>query len=371
MNTMLRYKEIKNMLTVEIVKMSTNDRLPSRPELCKRLDTTRTTLDKAINELVTEGLLYSRKGGGTYVAGAGDKLPIHVGQSWGVIVPDVREALYAEIVRGAENVAQSYGINIILCNSDSDFEKQEQYIKRLNHFGVSGLIILLVPNRIEENFCLYRQLTELKVPFVFCNRNAEGFPALVVASSDYYGAYIATKHLLDRGYCHIAYISHRKDRASFDRSEGYILALMENKIEVDREIIAIKEHPQPQLFGYETMKKFLISGQSVDAVFCFNDSIAQGAYQAITELGLTASDDIGVIGYDNTDICEKLTPAVTSVSWKGLEAGAKAAEMLYKKISGAALSDFELYLFKPELVVRDSCLGPKKADERNETGRSC
>jgi DNA-binding LacI/PurR family transcriptional regulator len=369
---MLRYKEIKNILLAEIARMNSNDRLPSRHELCKKLDTAKATLDKAINELVVEGELYSKGGSGTYVAGGDEQLAIHAGQSWGLIVPDVREALYAEIVRGVENVAQSYGINIILCNSDFNFAKQEQYIKRLNHSGVSGLIILPVPNRIEENFCLYRQLTELKVPFVFCNRNAEGFPALVVASSDYYGAYIATKHLLDRGYCHIAYISYRKYRASFDRCEGYILALMENKIEVDREIIAIKDQPHPQLFGYETMKKFLISGRSVDAVFCFNDSIAQGAYQAISEVGLTVSDDIGVIGYDNNDICEKLTPAVTSVSWKGLEAGVKAAEMLYKKISGAALSDFELYLFKPELVVRDSCLGPKKADDgRIETGRSC
>jgi DNA-binding LacI/PurR family transcriptional regulator len=357
---MLRYKEIKNLLAAEIAKLNSNDRLPSRAKLCKKFDTTRTTLDRAMNELVTEGLLYSRGGSGTYVADA--DLSIHKG-NWGVIVPDVRETVFCGIVRGVENVAQSYGINIILCNSDSNLEKQEQYIKRLSHSGVSGLIIVPVVNRdIEESYCLYRQLTELKVPFVFCNRNADGFNAPVVTSNDYYGAYIATKHLLDKGYCHIAYISYLKSRASFDRCQGYISALMENGIEVDREIITIKEQTQPQLSGYEALQEIWALGRPVDAVFCFNDKVAQGAYQAISEAGLTVSDDIGVIGYDNMDLCEKLTPAITSVSWRDLDVGVKAAEVLCKKISGAALSAFELYLFKPDLVVRDSCLGLKKAE---------
>jgi DNA-binding LacI/PurR family transcriptional regulator len=99
-------------------------------------------------------------------------------------------------------------------------------------------------------------------------------------------------------------------------------------------------------------------------VFCFCDKITPGVYQAISEAGLAVSDDIGVIGYDNTDICEKLNPAVTTVAFKSLEVGAKAAEMLYKLINKEDLSDFEYYLFQPELVVRDSCLGLKKIGRR-------
>jgi DNA-binding LacI/PurR family transcriptional regulator/biotin operon repressor len=358
---MLRYKEIKNLLVAEIAKLNINDRLPSRPELCKKLDTTRTTLDKAINELVSEGLLFSSGGSGTYVAGADDQLPIHAGQSWGVIVRDVTEPFYAKIVRGVENVAQSYGINIILCNSDSDFNKQEQYIKRLGHSGVSGLIIVPVASGdTQKNYRLYCQLTELKVPFVFSNRNAEGINAPVVASDDNYGGYIATKHLLKKGYRNIAYISDLKYRTTVDRCQGYIAALLENGIEINRKIIAMQDQSQTQTAGYETMKKILASGQIVDAVFCVRDKVAQGVYQAIAEVGLNVSDDIGVIGYDNTDLCEKLTPAVTSVAYKNLEVGTKAAEVLYKQINGEALSEFELYLFQPELVVRDSCLGLKR-----------
>jgi DNA-binding LacI/PurR family transcriptional regulator len=358
---MLRYKEIKNLLAAEIARLSSNDRLPSRAELCKKLDTTRTTLDKAIKELVAEGLLYSRGGSGTYVANANDELAISAG-NWGVIVRDVTEGFYAKIVRGVENVAQSYGINVILCNSDSDYEKQEQYIKRLSHSGVSGMIIVpVVSSDTQQNYRLFNQLTELKVPFVFCNSNIVDWVASsVVTSNGYYGGYIATKHLLEKGYRNIAYISDQKIRTSIDRYQGYITALMENGIKVNQNIITIEHQSRWQQCGYEVMQKLLISDQIVDAVFCLNDKVAQGVYQAIAEAGLKVSDDIGVMGYDNYDICEKLTPAITSVDFENLEVGTKAAEVLYKQINKENLSNFQFYLVQPELVVRESCLGLKK-----------
>jgi DNA-binding LacI/PurR family transcriptional regulator len=361
---MLRYKVIKNQLVTEIAGMNVNDRLPSRLELCKRLDTTRMTVDKAIKELVSEGVLISRQGDGTFVAAAKEEPSVHAG-SWGVIVPDVTDGFYSKIVRGVENVAQGYGINVILCNSDFDFDKQEQYIKRLSYSGVSGLIIVpVVCGENRENHLLYNQLSELKVPFVFCARNAYGINAPVVTSNNFYGGYIATKHLLGKGYRHIAYISQQKYNASIDRCQGYIEALLENGIEINRKLIIImddKSHTQPD--GYEMMKKILASDQVVDAVFCFCDKITPGVYQAISEAGLAVSNDIGVIGYDNTDICEKLNPAVTTVAYKSLEIGTKAAEILYKLVNKenfSDFSDFEYYLFQPELVVRDSCLGLRK-----------
>jgi DNA-binding LacI/PurR family transcriptional regulator len=345
----------------EIAKMDSNERLPSRPELCKKLAIAKATLDKAINELVTEGVLYSRRGDGTYVADVGEEILVHNG-NWGVIVPNVMNMVYCGIVRGVEDVAQSYEISIILCNSDSNFEKQEQYIKRLNHSGVSGYILVPIFGRdSEENNRFYSQLSDSKVPFVFCNRNAEELNAPVVTSNNFYGSYIATKHLLEKGYRNIAYISSEKSRVNLDRFQGYITALLENGIEVNRKIIVVvmRDESQTQAAGYEAMKKVLASGQPVDAVFCFYDKIAQGAYQAIAEAGLRISDDIGVIGYDNIDICDKLTPALTSIAYKGLEIGTKAAEMLYKRINGETLSDLEFYLFQPDLIIRGSCLGPK------------
>jgi DNA-binding LacI/PurR family transcriptional regulator len=359
-SSMLRYKEIKNILMAEIAKMNINAKLPSRPALCKKLGVANATLDKAINELVAEELLVTRKGDGTYVAGGDGQLAIHAGQTWGVIIRDVRESFFAEIVRGVEDVAQSHGINIILCNSDYDLDKQEQYIKRLSHSGVSGIIIVPVANgHFHDNYRLYNQLNELKVPVVYNVRDL-GEDALVVTSNNFYGGYIATKHLLGKGYRHIAYISNVKYRTSVERCQGYITALLENGIKVNYKIIIIEEQLQAQPLGYEAMKQLLASGQKVDAVFCLFDQVVKGVYQAIIEAGLAVSDDIGVVGYDNSNICKELTPAVTSVDYKALEMGTKMAEVLYKQLNKEDLSDFQFHVIQPDMVVRDSCLGPKK-----------
>jgi DNA-binding LacI/PurR family transcriptional regulator len=108
------------------------------------------------------------------------------------------------------------------------------------------------------------------------------------------------------------------------------------------------------------MKQLLISEQLVDAVFCLNDKVAQGVYQALDEIGLKVSDDIGVVGYDNYDFCDKLPPTLTTVDYKNLEIGTKAGKVLYKQISGKNLPNFEFYLVQPDLIVRDSCLGLKR-----------
>lgn len=352
------------MLKEKIETLPPDAKLDGRPNLCRELDTTRTTLDKAMAELVYEGLLYSVKGSGTYVAGVRNGVEVAVKEkpeNWGIIVPNVMDRIYYSLVRGVENEAQKDDVNIILCNSDGKAGKQEQYIKRLIASGVTGFIIVPVIARgIQENYELYSQLLEAKIPFVFCNRSVEGISAPVVTSNDYYGAYIATRHLIARGYRHIAFVAREKYKTSIDRCQGYLSALIENGLEVERKLISIEEKEKGELYGYNTMKRLLVEQPQLDAVFCFNDRIAQGVCQAIKEAGRQVSDDIGIIGYDDTELCMEMEPKLSTVSYKSIEIGEKAARILRKMINQEPLSDFEFYLFQPNIVERDSCLGKKR-----------
>lgn len=357
---MLRYKEIKQKLIDIISDMREGERLPSRPVLCTRLDTTRTTLDKAIRELVEEGALTASNGSGTYVTSALGRSTEHEGY-WGIIIPNIMEPIYAGIVRGIENTAQNLGVNVTLCNSDNDAEKQQQYIHRLLHSGVSGFIMVPVISRnVRENIHLYERLTEAKIPFVFCNRTVDGITAPVVTSDDFYGSYIGTKYLLEKGYQKIAFISQIKYSTSENRCHGYLTAIMEKGLPVERRNIIMEEEPNSFPTGYLSMKRLLEQDPGIDAVFCFNDRIAQGVYQAIEESGRRVSDDIGVIGYDNTsEICERLTPRLSSLSYKNVEIGQKAAELLWKLIQHQPVSAFDYYLMQPSIVERDSCRGKR------------
>ncbi|MDO4332634.1 MAG: GntR family transcriptional regulator [Eubacteriales bacterium] len=356
---MLRYKEIKNALMDEISFMKAGEKLKSRPLLCRKLDTTRATLDKAIRELEDEGYLYSVNGSGTYVKEQFTGISTKE-SNWAVIVPNVMDAIYPGLVRGVENVAQKYGINLILCNSDNDGEKQEHYIKRLISNGVDGFIMVpVISNRLEDNLKLYNRLTQANIPYVFCNRSVEGIDVPVVSSNDFYGGYIATKFLIEKGYRKIAYIAMEKYRTSMDRCHGYISALIENGIEVNRHIISLEKGRTPA----EKLQAMLEEGQEIDAVFCFNDRVARELYQVIESMGKQVSDDIGMIGYDNDDFDSLLIPKLTSVSYKNVEIGEMAAEILWKLIHKEKISDFQYYLFQPAIVERDSCRGRQEEKE--------
>ena len=95
---MLRYKEIKRQLLNLADHMSPGEKLPSRLSLCKKLDTNRRTLDKAIGELCVEGFFYSVKGSGTFI-NAFKKEIIHTAENWGLILPNVRMPVLRRLAR--------------------------------------------------------------------------------------------------------------------------------------------------------------------------------------------------------------------------------------------------------------------------------
>lgn len=105
----------------------------------------------------------------------------------------------------------------------------------------------MVARNVLENIGLYRSLCRSQIPFVFCNRDVEGICAPIVKSNDYYGGYIATGHLLQRGYQHIAFIARQRYRTSIDRCQGYISALLQWNVPIDRQkILLMEDSPIPQ-----------------------------------------------------------------------------------------------------------------------------
>lgn len=342
---MLKYQKIKKRILNDIIPLSSGDKLESRLYLTQKYNTTRATLDKAIAELEQEGYLSSKAGSGTYITSLNhcNVLPI---ETWGVIVPNVMEEIYPGLVRGAENYAQKNGINLILCNSDNDTEKQEVYIRRLITSGVSGIILVpTITSNLKEIYRLYSQLIDTNIPFVFCNRSVEGINVPVIASNDFYGGYLATKHLLRSGYKHPAFIAKQKYKTSNDRCQGYLSALLEAGIEINRKAI---------IFDAKGKIESLLKEEQIDSIFCFDDSLAEECYFVASNLNKSIPNDIGLVGYNNTSITTKLIPNLSSVSFKNVEIGEKAAEILSKLIKGEYSSDFNYYLFQPTIIERES-----------------
>lgn len=356
----MRYREIKFQIETMLSSMQPDEPLPSREALCRMLNTTRATLHKSIQELVSEGKLYTRGGSGTYVAGNEEKADKKV-RFVGLVVPNNSTDGYRSMICGAESFLREHNINLVLYCTDGDIDKQDVCITRLFQSGISGLI--LAPAYcmdINRDYVLYARLQQHHMPVVCCYRGLEGVLNVpIVGHNNFYCGYMATKHLIEKGYRHITYIAQFLLRTTLDRYQGYVTAMMEAGLEISRDDIVFEvEQGTAEPEAYRETLQVLQRNPGIDAIFCNSDRIIYGIYQAIADCGKKVSDDIGVISLDNFEKeCLLLKPQLTSIGGQSEEIGRRAAQILLNSMNDEP-TKVPLFVMSPILHVRDICLGP-------------
>jgi DNA-binding LacI/PurR family transcriptional regulator len=359
------YEKVKMKILEDIKTLDVDQRIPSRIQLAKEYGVTRTTIERAISELVGEGYLYSKDGSGTYISGStiAEKSEPNTQshKQWGVILPNILEDTYPGILRGIEDVASNNNIVTQVCNTDNDPVKQSQYISNMISYGVSGVII--VPSIIEDgNVSVFNEIGEKSIPLVACNRGISGIQSPKVISNNYHGGYLAAKHLIENGYRNIAFIASISYSVSIERYQGYLAALSDYGLEANEEFVNFEDYSSLSVnldkvnkIGYERVKEMLAKDNRPDAFFCFDDLIAQGAYYAISNSGFQVGTEIGLVGYnDNFYICNSLPGALTSIDFKAYEVGLTAANILLDIMNGEKVLKSRTVVIQPEMKVRGS-----------------
>jgi DNA-binding LacI/PurR family transcriptional regulator len=344
--------QVKEQLIQHIASLKPNDRLPSRTVLSETYQAARTTIERAVSELIGEGLLYARDGSGTYVSEAMSGLNRHEGKevkTWGLLIPDILHYIYPGIVRGVGDVASNHDVNLIICNTDNEYDKQTKHINQLIESRIQGVIVVPAISGTVD-FQPFYKLKEAGIPFVFCHRMLEGIQAPRVISNNFYAGYIATKHLIAAGCKRIAFISRPVYSASSERYQGYVCALSEANMPVRQEWVVFEASFETDGEGYFSARQILQQKERPDGIFCFNDGIAKGAYDAAGEAGLRVGEQIRIVGCDNTNICETLPVKLTSVKLQTYEMGIQAAQLLL----GGPGQDNQTNVLQPELIVRES-----------------
>ncbi|WP_168120896.1 GntR family transcriptional regulator [Paenibacillus sp. HB172176] len=348
--------EVKHKLIEQIKLLKPHVRLPSRNALAKQYNAARTTIERSISELIGEGYLYAKDGSGTYVSekrATAKHTPGSTFRSVGLIIPDIRHDTYPGILRGVEDTTNRHDINLVICNTDNQTEKQAGYLNKLIDLGIHGLII--VPAIIgHTDLSLFSKLQEAGIPIVFCNRGIDGVEAPKVVSNNFYGAYAAVKHLIGNGCRDIAYISRPAYSTSYERYQGYTSALAEAGLDVDDRLVLFEPTFDTARQGYDSVSELLKRGVTPDGIFCFNDGIAKGACEALGEKGLIVGKDVLVVGYDNTGICESMPVKLTSVQFQTYDIGASAAGLLLDMMNGETVRSSSFVVLQPELVIRQS-----------------
>jgi len=249
----------------------------------------------------------------------------------GMIISDVSNPFFPAVVKGAEDTAFNNGYRLFLCNSDNNFAKEETYLRELQTYLPSGLIIMT--SDINGSTKLAEAYRAAGSHVVYVDRLPYQWDGDTVTSMNEQGSYEATKYLIALGHRRLAMISGPSHLTnSGERVAGFRRALAEAKIKLAAKYI--QEGDFNKQSGYERAKLLLQMDPRPSAIFAANDLLAFGAMNAIRDTGLRCPEDVSVIGFDNLDLAEVVTPPLTSVEQSGYNLGAVAAQLIADRIRG-------------------------------------
>lgn len=272
-----------------------------------------------------------------------------VGNVIGIMIPDIRNPFYVDVLRGIEDVALSHGYLVIVCNFRQTENREAKYIRMLESEAIDGLIAAPVHEsnpRLEKMIengmpvvCVDRGLTEANVDLV-CVNNEES-------------SYNAINYLIQRGYKRIGHVGGLPTiPSSKARETGYCRALLENGLEVLENLVVNGDSSYDS--GVSITEQLLSQREPPDALFCANNLLTLGALEVIHRRKLRVPEDIGILGFDDMNWACSLNPPLTAVHQPANEIGRRAGELLIQRIKDPSRATTKIVL-NTELRIRSSC----------------
>ena len=272
----------------------------------------------------------------------------------GVIIPETVHFFFSTVISGIEDAAMKEGYNVMICQSNENYEREADSIDALMGARVDGLLVSI--SRETSNLDHLKKVTEEGTPMVFFDRLVEGMNASSVIIDDYQGAYDATEHLIEQESRNIVHLTGPSNLIiGRKRKEGYISALEDHEIPVREEyIVECRKGTQEE--AEIVMTKLLSTGMAIDGVFASNDVAALGAINAVKKAGLKIPRDIAIVGFSNWQFSSLVEPGLSSVSQPGYEIGQQAAQLILEEINSKEKNKSQIRILDTELIVRGSSL---------------
>ena len=270
-------------------------------------------------------------------------------QTLGMIVPDIANPFFPEVVRGAEDTAHAGGYTLLIASSDNDARKEEVYLRLFLAKRVDGVILTKAPGRMPSG--LQQALATAGMPIVLLARTVPGFATDVVELDDKGAAYEGVTHLLRLGYGRVGFIGGlRGASTSRRRLDGYKAALRDWNIPLDPGLAVEGDFRVES--GYRAGLD-LLKGRP-DAVFIANYLMTVGFMEALRQYRLRCPEDVALVTCDDYPWMDSFSPRLTTIDLPKRELGAAAARLLVERIAtkGGRARTVKL---KHAMRVRESC----------------
>jgi LacI family transcriptional regulator len=272
-----------------------------------------------------------------------------------MIVPDIANPFFPEVVRGAEDAARAAGYALIVASTDNDATREELYLTLFLGRRVDGVIITKSPAPLAPD--LAASLRRSQVPIVQMARTIRGFRSDAVLMDDRTAAYEAVAHLLRLGYRRIAMIAGLAgSTTATERVQGYRAALKAHGVERDPALLAAGDYRVESGYraGLDLLKR------RPEAVFVSNYLMAVGFVKALRQYRLRCPHDVAIVTCDDHPWLDCFVPRLTTIDLPKHRLGAEAARLLIERIDRGG-TDYHTCILDSTLVVRDSCGAPLRS----------
>ncbi len=272
-------------------------------------------------------------------------------QTIGVIVPDISNGFFAELVHHLQLELNRYNYDMILCSSEEKMSNDIKYIKLLSCRNVDGLVLALSAQSMEKinRREIQTSLKDAGVPYIFLDRYLTGEDYAVSADNTDSGRQIAGM-LLEHGHRHIGVIAGPGSlNSSANRLAGFAAALQEQDICLPEENIYHGQYDASS--GYVGARQ-LLQNQKITAIFAFNDLQAFGVMRYAREQGIRIPQDISLVGFDDTYFASMTEPELTSIKQPIREMAQEASRMITGILSGTECE--KNVKLKTQLIQRNS-----------------
>jgi LacI family transcriptional regulator len=299
------------------------------------------TAEKVRQAAAKLGYVYNRRAG---------ELRGNSSNAIGVIINDLMNPFFAEILVGIERKLVEAGYVVLMAHTNENSETQQKVLLSMREQNAAG--IMLCP-AINTPSTLLKQIQSWAIPLTVFVRHMGAGAYDFAGSDNELGTFMSTTHLLSAGHQKVGFIGGQKGVVLTQRLAGYKLALKKKKVAFDASLV-MPAKPNRQ-GGFMAMNMLLASRSDATAAVCYNDIVAFGALSALGSRNLRGGVDFALIGFDNVLDSEHSNPPLSTIDIRPSELGEQAASILLNRIQNSSMPP-QFYLAKPTLVIRKTTL---------------
>lgn len=281
----------------------------------------------------------------------------------GVIVPDIANSYFGEILKGISEVSEANDLNIILFNTDDNLEKELRALDMVKAQKIQGVIMTPNFGGDELNTTYINKLENLGVPLVLVAADVKYTNINGVFVDNIKGAFDATNALINEGHIKIGIVKGQKTSQPIkEMFMGYEKSLRFNNIDVREDFIYIADFRSD--LAYEVTKEMLKSEDRPTALMVCSNMMTLGCVKAILEANLRIPEDMAIIGFNKNELFDLVGVGISYVDDAAEELGRTSMKMLNQIINEKDSVGVKRITIKPTVVLKGSEKG--KSNERKD-----